>query len=114
MEHLRPNAIDDSEGYLGSILRGVDMYAKRALAEGRIDNLDDGFRDSANVGVVGHDGGEGLLDSLAITFIWSRFVLRQARLIGRRPGMREVVGAFGERARHDNGRFDTHSANSRA
>jgi hypothetical protein len=35
------------------------MHAERAPAEGRIDNLHNGFRDRANVGVVGHDCREG-------------------------------------------------------
>src|SRR5216684_5976317 len=39
VEHLRPNAVDDSEGYLGSVLRRIDVHAKRALAKWRIDNL---------------------------------------------------------------------------
>ena len=76
MEHLRPNAVDDSEGYLGSVLRRIDVHSKRALAKWRIDNLRDGFSNGANVGVVGHDSGEGLLDFLAIPFIRSCFVLR--------------------------------------
>jgi hypothetical protein len=96
MEHLRPNAIDYPKCYLGSVLGGIDVSAKRALAEWRIHNLYDGFRDQANVGVVGHDGGEGLLDFLAITFIGSCFVLGEAGLVGRHAGMREVVGALGE------------------
>ena len=50
MEHLRPNPIDYPERYLGSVLGRIDMHAKRALAERRIHNLDDGFCDSANVG----------------------------------------------------------------
>ena len=48
VEHLRPNAVDDSEGYLGSVLRRIDVHPKRALAEWRIDNLRDGFRNRAN------------------------------------------------------------------
>jgi hypothetical protein len=67
MEHFRPNPIDYPERYLGSVLGGINVHAKRALAEWRIHNLDDGCRDSANVSVVGHDSGEGLLNFLAIT-----------------------------------------------
>src|SRR5437879_5579426 len=70
MEHLRPNPVDDSEGYLGPVLGRINMYAERPLAERSIYNLDDGCRDGANVGVLGHDSGEGLLDFLFITFIW--------------------------------------------
>src|SRR5260370_28432471 len=77
VEHLRPNAVDDSEGYLGSVLRRIDVHAKRAFAKWRIDNLRDGLRNRTNLGVIGHDSGEGLLDFLAIAFIMSCFVLRQ-------------------------------------
>jgi hypothetical protein len=34
MEHLRPNAIDHSEGYLGSVLGRVDVHAKCNHASG--------------------------------------------------------------------------------
>jgi hypothetical protein len=33
VEHVRPNAVDDSKGYLGSVLRRIDVHAKRALAK---------------------------------------------------------------------------------
>jgi hypothetical protein len=36
MEHLRPNAVDGSEGHLGSVLRRIDVHPKRALAEGAL------------------------------------------------------------------------------
>ena len=105
MKHLRPNAIDYPERYLGSVLGRINVHAKRALAEWRIHNLDDGFRDSANVGVVGHDSGERLLNFLTVTFIGSCFVLRFSLLGGGHAGMREVVGAFGKGARHNNRGF---------
>jgi hypothetical protein len=55
MEHLRPNPINYPERYLGSVLGRINVHAKWPLAEWRIHNLDDGFRNSANVGVGGHD-----------------------------------------------------------
>ena len=69
VEHLRPNAVDDSEGYLGSVLRRIDVHTKRPLPERQIHNPDGRFRDSLNVGGLGHDSGEGLLNFPAITFI---------------------------------------------
>jgi hypothetical protein len=106
VEHLSPNAVDHSEGHLGSVLRRIDVHPKRALAEWRIDNLHDGFRNRANVSIVGHDRGEGLLDFLTVAFIRSCFVLRQTRFVGRHAGMGEVVGAPGKRSRHNNRGFD--------
>src|SRR3982074_2794461 len=102
VEHLRSNAVDDSEGYLGSVLRRIDVHTKRALAKGRVDNLRDGFRNRANVGVVGHDSGEGLLDFLAVAFIRPCFVLCKTLFVGGPAGMREVVGALGKRSGYNN------------
>ena len=75
VKHLRAKSVDDSKGDLGPILRRIDMHAKRALAEWRVDYLNDGLRDRADIGVVGHDSSESLLDSLAVTFIGSFFIL---------------------------------------
>lgn len=41
----------------------IDVHTKRPLAEWSINDLDDGLRDSTYMGVVGHDSGEGFLDS---------------------------------------------------
>src|SRR5713101_9176913 len=101
MEHLRPNAIDHPECHLGPVLGRINMYAERPLAERCIYNLDDGCRDSVKVRVLGHDSGEGVLNLLAITFIWPCLVFGEASLVGRHAGMREVVGALGKRAWHD-------------
>ena len=67
MQHLRPNAIDNSEGHFSSVLRRIDVQAKRTLAKRRIHDLDDGFRNRTSVGILGHDGGEGLLDFPGVT-----------------------------------------------
>ena len=82
MEHLRPNAVDDSEGDLGPMMGRIDVHTKRSLDERRINNLHDGFSNRPNVGVLGHDGGEGLLDFLCMTFIWPRFLLGHECLVG--------------------------------
>ena len=95
MEHLRPNAIDHSEGHLGPVLGRINMDAKRPLAKWSINDLDDGLPDSTYVGVVGHDSCEGFLDFLAISFIRACFILGEAGLVGRHAGMREVVRALG-------------------
>jgi hypothetical protein len=68
MQHLRPNAIDDPERYLGSVLRRIDMQTEGSFAERRFNNLHDGFRDRANISILRHESGECLLDFLAITF----------------------------------------------
>jgi hypothetical protein len=96
MEHLRPDAVNNCEGYLGSVLSRIGMHAEGSFAKGRVNNLHDGFRDRANVGVLGHDCGEGFLDLLAITFIWPGFVFGEAVLVREHAGMREVVRAFRE------------------
>jgi hypothetical protein len=33
VEDLRPNAVDDSKGYLGSVLRRINVHAKRELTK---------------------------------------------------------------------------------
>jgi hypothetical protein len=98
MQHLRSHAIDDPERHLCSILRRINVRAERPLAERRIDDLHDGFGNRAHIGVLGHDSGEGLLNSLAITFIRPCFVFGEAGLVGRHAGMREMVRALRKRA----------------
>jgi len=89
VQHLRPNPVDDSEGYLGSVLSRIDVHAKRALGKWCIDKLRDGFRDGAHVGAIGYDSGKGLLDFLVIAFIGSCFVLPKTLFVGGHAGMRE-------------------------
>ena len=51
------------------------MHGEGSFAEGRINNLDYGFRETApTVGVPGRDCGQGFLDLLNIAFIWPGFV----------------------------------------
>jgi hypothetical protein len=100
VQHLVPNSIHHPEHHVGSVVRWIDMHSKRSFAERSIDNLRDGFRNRPNIGIVGHDSGESLLDFLAIAFIKSCFVLRQTLFVGGSAGMREVVGSLGKRSWH--------------
>ena len=58
------------------------MHGEGSFAEGRINNLDYGFRETApTVGVPGRDCGQGFLDLLNIAFIWPGFLFCEAVLV---------------------------------
>ncbi len=97
MKHLRPDAVNNCEGHLGSVLVG-SICGEGSFAEGRINNLDYGFRETApTVGVLGRDCGEGFLDLLGIAFIWHGFVFGEAVLVRWHAGMSTVRKAVEHR-----------------
>ena len=64
MQHLRPDVVDDAKGYLGSVLRRIDVHAKRPLAERRVNDLEPCH--SLMVTLAGTAFGEIAMDSDAI------------------------------------------------
>jgi hypothetical protein len=93
VQHLVAHAIDDAKGDFRAILRGIDMNAERTLAERRIDDPDDRIGHRGRISFRRHDRRERFLDLLAKPGIGTRFIFRDARQIGRRTRMREMIGA---------------------
>ena len=106
MQHLRPHPVNDTERGLGPVLRRIDVDPEWAFAEGRVNGFNDGFRHRTRIRVGWNDGSKGFLDFLPIIPVRPRLILGCALRVGRRAGMREVVGAAGEGARHDDRSFD--------
>jgi hypothetical protein len=106
MQHLAAKAIEDREADIRAVLGRINMHPKRPLAEGRVDDPDDGIGRGRGVRVGRHYGRKGLLHLLAKTGIRPRLIFGDACLIGGATGMGEVVGAPGEGAGYDDRGFD--------
>jgi len=114
MKHLRAQAVEHGEADVGAVFGRIVVDPERALAEGHVDDLDDLVGHAAGLGVVGDDRGERLQHLFAEALVGAGFIFRDPRLVSRTPGMREVVRALGERARHDDRRLDAQRDSSRA
>jgi hypothetical protein len=106
MKHLRAQAVEHGEADIGAVFGRIVVDPERALAEGHVDDLDDLVGHAAGLGVVGDDRGERLQHLFAEALVGASFIFRDPRFVCRTPGMREVVRALGERARHDDRRLD--------
>src|SRR3984893_18768791 len=103
MQHVAAKAIEDRKADIGAVLGWVDMHTKWPLAEGRVNDLNDGIGHGGGVRIGRHNGGKYFLHLFTKTGIWSRLIFGDARLVGRAARMCEVASAFGEGAGHKDG-----------
>lgn len=103
VQHLGANAVEHREADIGAIHCGIDVNAKRPLSEWRVDDIHDRLGDGAGVSIGRDDGCKRLLDLLAKAIVRTHLAPPG---IGRSTRMREVVGAGGEGAGHDNRSLD--------
>ena len=62
MKHLHPDAVNNCEGHLGSVLVGSICTGKGRLPKGASTTLTMASATAPTVGVLGRDCGEGFLD----------------------------------------------------
>ena len=107
MEHLCAKTIENGESDVGPILGRIDVHPEGSPSKLSIDDLHDGFRDQAGVGVRGDDSGECFLYLLAESCIWAVLIFCNPRFVGWMTCVRKVISAFRERAGYDNGCLNT-------
>ena len=65
VQHFRAEPVEHGEADIGAVLARIDMDPERPHAERRVDEVDDGVGDAADVGILRNDRGEGLLNLVA-------------------------------------------------
>jgi hypothetical protein len=105
-QELGADSIGNHVHHLAAVLRRIHVHAERPAPEGTADDVHHGSGDGGDIGIGRFAGGEAGKDFVGETCGGPSVVLGHARVIGRRAGMREVMGAFGEGARHHDRGFD--------
>ena len=89
--HLAAHPISDGVNHFRSVLRRIDMDAKRAFAERRADHPDDRPSHFGRVGIGGFEAREPLQRLLGDAGIGAGFIFGGARGVRRSAGMGEVA-----------------------
>src|SRR5207302_5823998 len=106
VQHLSADPVHDCEGYVGSVLRRIDMNAKWTLAEGRVHDSNDRFGDLARVRIGRNNRGKGFLNFLPIALVRAGVVFSGTGFVRGSAGMREMGRASGKRTRYNNRGLD--------
>ncbi len=65
MQHLAAQPVEDLEADIGAVLGWVDIDTEWALAEGRVDDVDNGIGNGRGIRIRRHNGRESLLHLFA-------------------------------------------------
>ena len=85
MQHLGPRTVEHRKADAGAVFGRVVVHAEGTLAKWGVDDLHDRVSHPRDVGVVRHDGREGLLHLLAEALVGTSFVLGQGASSAGRP-----------------------------
>src|ERR1700730_7736960 len=105
-EHFGPDAICNAVDDLRTVLRRIDMGAERTGAERSRDDIDDGNGNRCRIRVGGFEGSQALQRLIGYPGVRTVVIFSDARRIGGRPRMGEMVGALRKSTWHDDRRFD--------